>query len=542
MKRFRNKYFALSGKQCFGYILIVALLACTLASAITPAFAAGTVHEKNILKEANWDWTKWNDWQWSHTFYGRADYSGQEFDLIDFLKARFPMVYDNTQINAVTTIMKTGNDNLMTSYIKVMKQEGWNNENPADEKHRQAKDAYNFWVARRDYYYRAYSVTYEWKLSSFDWSEIGDEDNDDALDNYIENVFMLDGEHYRISRDSDRDWMDPVSRSFWDMRDAYIDSDPWQGGKLQAVIDDNVKHPLPMTDAQFQADVDEIGGLCGTAFEFECTAYGLNPSYSLQVMAASKLRSSFMAGGNEGEMEKVFWKPLERVYDAVKVVGVMLVFLYFIIDIIERVKSDAMTSDQMMRKILSMAIGILVVTYGFAIFKNLWLFGDHMIDLIINAMGNQAGDDLYNRLFWQWKILADEGLWTRTFTALGTLFGTLLYYVMQIVIIIVMNLVIYSRLLELIVRVVFAPIGVANMFSSGGQHAQGVVYMKKFASISLQGAVMAAIIIGSQWVRIALSMNDTGISGMLSTILLPLAVIGLVTKSKSLSDDIVGVH
>ena len=91
-------------------------------------------------------------------------------------------------------------------------------------------------------------------------------------------------------------------------------------------------------------------------------------------------------------------------------------------------------------------------------------------------------------------------------------------------------------------RIMFAPIGVANMFSSGGQHAQGVIYMKKFASISIQGAVMLGVIVASQYVRLAGSTGGTGDASLFTAILLPLAVIGLITKSKSLSDDIVGVH
>ena len=105
-------------------------------------------------------------------------------------------------------------------------------------------------------------------------------------------------------------------------------------------------------------------------------------------------------------------------------------------------------------------------------------------------------------------------------------------YILNLIIQLVIMVVCFSRMMELVVRGAFAPIGMADIFAEGAR-ANGVRYLRKYVSIALQGAVI---------VGIARTMNmlnlDSG--SITSAIILGFATVMIIIKSQGLCDDLCG--
>ena len=109
-----------------------------------------------------------------------------------------------------------------------------------------------------------------------------------------------------------------------------------------------------------------------------------------------------------------------------------------------------------------------------------------------------------------------------------------------------------TRLLEIGVRSVFAPIAIGASAFDGNQIA-GKRYFKQFASLCIQGAVILAItgFVGVVSNAAGLSLDDlakltdafnvTMAMPIVSSLLFRIAAVVLITKSRDISDSIVGV-
>lgn len=112
-----------------------------------------------------------------------------------------------------------------------------------------------------------------------------------------------------------------------------------------------------------------------------------------------------------------------------------------------------------------------------------------------------------------------------------------------------------GRSIELIVRAIFSPIGVANLFEDG-TCSSGFRYLKKFAACALQLGAIAVILYAANALCNSLisSLSDgymtitkdnildvLGSTALWSMSAIQLAVIGITLKAQSICNDILGV-
>lgn len=112
-----------------------------------------------------------------------------------------------------------------------------------------------------------------------------------------------------------------------------------------------------------------------------------------------------------------------------------------------------------------------------------------------------------------------------------------------------------GRSIELIVRAIFSPIGVANLFEDGTR-SSGFRYLKKFAACALQLGAIAVILYAANALCNSLisSLSDgymtitkdnildvLGSTALWSMSAIQLAVIGITLKAQSICNDILGV-
>lgn len=94
------------------------------------------------------------------------------------------------------------------------------------------------------------------------------------------------------------------------------------------------------------------------------------------------------------------------------------------------------------------------------------------------------------------------------------------------------------RSLEIIVRVMLAPIGVADIMK--GTNSNGFRFIKSCLGIALQGGIMILITIATQSVLASVTQGLDVQTMALATIGIQGSAIGLLLSSKSLAKEIVG--
>lgn len=286
---------------------------------------------------------------------------------------------------------------------------------------------------------------------------------------------------------------------------------------------------------------DKLGGFGGVCWDVASTAAGCNPNFNLATIAGeiykiSNYSGKWTLGGLSSEYSLI--GAGKQMYDYMKVVGICLIFLYFLIDLLDEVQADSFTIEHLIKKLLTLTIAIVVLTIGGEIFDYICQLGDALIQDAKGAVSNGADGEM--RTLYESIIGVDDGGFFSNLLACITMLGiiaeNLIPYILTFVVYLIAYLVSFSRFIEILVRFAFAPIGMAQLVS-GGAKGPGMRYIKKFASCVLQGAV-CTLSFGT--VSIIQSTSNE-LNAFFASILVPITLIGFLMKAGRIADDICGV-
>lgn len=292
--------------------------------------------------------------------------------------------------------------------------------------------------------------------------------------------------------------------------------------------------------AKSYAALGTFGGIC---WDVVSTTAGCNPHFNLTSIAGSiyKVASysgKFEYGNLTGDSSLI--GAGQNMYNYMKVVGMCLIFLYFLIDLLDEVQADSFTIERLIKHLLTLTIAIVVLNIGGEIFNYICQLGDALIeDSKVSALNGEMGemDDIYNSLI---GTAPDKGgaiFGLKLFIkAIGLLAEHVIPFLITFVAYLIAYLISFSRFIEILVRFAFAPIGMAQLVS-GGAKGPGMRYIKKFASCVLQGAVC---VLAFGTVSIIQSAT-TLVGAFFTSVLVPITLIGFLLKTSRIADDICGV-
>ena len=239
-----------------------------------------------------------------------------------------------------------------------------------------------------------------------------------------------------------------------------------------------------------------------------------------------------------------------------------LVILFFLIELLNEAQKDFVTFE----RLTVMLLRLLAVT---VLIMNLEMIVNGLEELsvlIFNAVKDLAGNSSnsfeifgenaatgyrYSEVEKDMKdALGNAGIKQALMVVLQLLIPWLIsrLYVVAYVIAV-------GRSIELIVRAIFSPIGVANLFEDGTR-SSGFRYLKKFAACALQLGAIAVILYAANALCNSLisSLSDgymtitkdnlldvLGSTALWSMSAIQLAVIGITLKAQSICNDILGV-
>ena len=185
-------------------------------------------------------------------------------------------------------------------------------------------------------------------------------------------------------------------------------------------------------------------------------------------------------------------KIINNLYNAVMSAAMMLIFIYFLIAIVDKMTSENFTWEQLWKQMAMLLAAKLVVEHGLEIMQLMSQVG---VELVTIVQGEGLGD--LNQALDAKAVIKNfkDGLSSSILKLLSDIL-LLLYLALPWVLSWIMSLCVkiicYTRLIEIYVRACFAPLALSDFFKNGFQGG-GWRYLKSFLAVCIQGAVILAI-------------------------------------------------
>lgn len=196
----------------------------------------------------------------------------------------------------------------------------------------------------------------------------------------------------------------------------------------------------------------------------------------------------------DGAYGKVFSR-VQDMYEAVQSVAVVLIFIYFMIAFVDKLSGESFTFEQMFRQIILLLVAKFLIDHGMEIIQLLYDFGTALLVEVaapIPEGGGAMGADNAKELLKEFesslglkgfmKVLKDVIVWLWLFIP----------WIFSWVLGICVKIIMYSRMIEIYVRAVFAPIAFAD-FYQGGLQSAGFRYLRNFLAVAIQGALILSV-------------------------------------------------
>lgn len=243
---------------------------------------------------------------------------------------------------------------------------------------------------------------------------------------------------------------------------------------------------------------------------------------------------------SRGEFSEA-WSAVESVYtNAMVPIALGLMIIWFMVALMEKSASEQVTIEQFLLMFVKLIAAKFLIDNGFQIFTELWSLGITLIDDVGHAFADGDGISFDYKDLWLDLTGVTWGDKLPFLTSLGLLAQLLIPWLVTKAIIACVYFICYSRLIEMLVRMLAAPIAVSD-FITEGIRGSGWRYLKNFLAICLQGMIIVAI--GQLYPLImagVLSSSGNFWTVILKFIAFSFAAISLMFKSLSLSKELIG--
>lgn len=193
---------------------------------------------------------------------------------------------------------------------------------------------------------------------------------------------------------------------------------------------------------------------------------------------------------------KTAFSMVKTLYDDVVVpVALMLMVIYFLIGLMDKMSSENFTWEQMARQFCMLLASFFLINHGLDILHKLFQIGLIFVGDATTAAegfleGLDAGanpDELYESFKNEVK-LGDIEIFNNIIRFAYLLLPWALSWILGLCV----KIIVYSRVIEIYIRATFAPIALSDFFQNGFQ-GSGWLSLKNFLAICLQGVFIFGI-------------------------------------------------
>ena len=238
--------------------------------------------------------------------------------------------------------------------------------------------------------------------------------------------------------------------------------------------------------------------------------------------------------------------------DVITPVAIMLLFLYFMIALVDKLSSENFTWEQLWRSMAQLLAAKLLIDYGFDILEILFQIGMSIaasVDALVEGGGSLTPEEFDPAAMI--KEFEKANGWNRGFMKIVSPILMFIYliipWVFSWVLSMAVRIICYTRVVELYLRAAFAPIALSDFFHSGLQGG-GWRFLKNFLAVSLQGVLILviAVIFSTLFKGLFTTMTANIILDLVPFVGVYLsflcAAVMLMFKSLSLAKELVGTN
>lgn len=238
---------------------------------------------------------------------------------------------------------------------------------------------------------------------------------------------------------------------------------------------------------------------------------------------------------------------MRSLYDIVMSAAIMLMFIYFLIAVVDKLTSENFSWEQLWKQFAMLLAAKLVIEHGLEIMTLMSAVGVELVELISQkgdvglGVGITAAEaDAIIASFEEkysfgglFKVIGDLILF------LQLILPWLFSWIMRIAV----KIICYTRLIEIYIRASFAPLALSDFFKNGFQGG-GWRFLKSFFAVCLQGAIILGIaIFFSALCESLLPSDKTNLFTFLGYYFaIGCSAIMLMFRSLSLSKEIMGAN
>lgn len=230
----------------------------------------------------------------------------------------------------------------------------------------------------------------------------------------------------------------------------------------------------------------------------------------------------------------------------IKPLAIMLMFIYFIIALVDKFSSENFTWEQLWRQLAMLLAAKFLIEHGFELLELLFDIGMTLTANIQESTGYYG--DTTGEVENAKEIINSfrEGMGaTGIFKTLADLvmilfliFPWLFSWIMRLCV----SIICYTRVIEIYIRAAFAPVALSDFFHSGLQGA-GWRFLKSFLAVCLQGAMILVIAVIFSALIKQIAADDQNLFTFIGKYIAFFAsAIMLMFKSLSLTKELIGVN
>ena len=225
---------------------------------------------------------------------------------------------------------------------------------------------------------------------------------------------------------------------------------------------------------------------------------------------------------------------INNAYGFFSKLGMLVMAVYVFYDLFGKVATEQLSGETLFLALIRLLVGMVVINSG----KDILFYGIQVTNEIFDAVSKtgitQAADPFKKTTCKFHKYTQDRYVWRALLDGSFIFIPWLISFITGLVI----SISCWSRLLDITVRVIFAPIGMADMVTEG-TNSSGWGYFKKLLASILKGAVLL-MTLKSYGIISSMTRDMNTFFAWMMPILLSLVVIGMIFKTASIADDIVG--
>ena len=268
-----------------------------------------------------------------------------------------------------------------------------------------------------------------------------------------------------------------------------------------------------------------LSGVSRFFYNVCCEVYGGNLFVTETTGEEITTQDALMFDVNSNQDFAAMWGAAEQLYDTVAVIGELLVIVHFMVYLLEMVTADTLNPERFFKMFIKLVAGILIVKNGFAIAEA----GLTLATVVFNKMAQTPPGGM-NKDACNYDALKKDG-----FNAILSSIPLLLPYLVMMAAKAFVSIVCWFRIMDVLVRVIFSPVGLSDLIFEGTQ-GHGFMYLKKIIASALQGAAIIGITKGYSAILSILG----GVSGWAITVIMAVCVIITIRKASTYANDAMG--